>query len=438
MATFTPSITHKVLGIGLLALLMLLPLAQVQSLIAERSGLHREAVAQIAQRWGAAQVMGGPVLRAIVPVRTRVDAAWRVDEDAEITLADQLDIVARLEPEIRRYGIYAAPVYKAQIDITAHFSAADLANLRRTVGVHADQVEVRLPLSDAHGLREVNAVHVNGVERQLQAGGDLLGLRSIAIPVDISTMEKMDVDIRLQLAGTESLQILPLARTSTLHIAAPWADPSFTGAFLPATHAVTTDGFTAQWQVLELNRAYGQQWNEHEVDRSAIDASAFGVALYQPAGVYQQNERAGKYGILFVALSFIAFFLFEVLRRLRVHPLQYLLVGLALSTFYLVLLALSEQIGFGAAYAVAATAVVLMIGGYAGAVLATRGAGLWLGSVLAVVYALLYGLVVSEQYSLLIGACALLIVVALLMYLTRRVDWYAYSRSTLSPVTESP
>lgn len=141
--------------------------------------------------------------------------------------------------------------------------------------------------------------------------------------------------------------------------------------------------------------------------------------------VYRSNERAGKYGLLFIALSFVAFFLFEVLKRLRVHPLQYLLVGLALATFYLVLLALSEQLGFGLAYALAAAAVVLMVGGYAAAVLATRRAGVLLGATMAAVYGLLYALVVSEQYSLLVGALVLLGVVGLLMYLTRRVDWYA-------------
>ena len=153
------------------------------------------------------------------------------------------------------------------------------------------------------------------------------------------------------------------------------------------------------------------------------DSDAFGVNLYQPVDLYQQNERAGKYGVLFIALTFVAFFLFEVLKKLRVHPVQYLLVGLALTTFYVVLLALSEKVGFAWAYLAAAAAVVLMVGGYAAAVLHTRKAGAMLGMALALIYALLYGLVVSEQYSLLMGAIALLAVVAALMYLTRKVDW---------------
>jgi inner membrane protein len=179
--------------------------------------------------------------------------------------------------------------------------------------------------------------------------------------------------------------------------------------------------------VLDFNRGFGQSWREGAANGAQVGAAAFGVNLYQPASVYQQNERAGKYGILFVALTFVVFFLFEILRQLRVHPVQYLLVGLALCTFYVVLLALSEQVGFALAYLAAAAVVVLMIAGYAGAVLRARRAGVLLGAILALVYALLYGLVVSEQYSLLIGSIALLIVVAVLMYLTRKVDWYAYA-----------
>src|SRR5678815_1024916 len=208
---------------------------------------------------------------------------------------------------------------------------------------------------------------------------------------------------------------------------APWPDPSFDGAFLPAERKVGAGGFDARWQVLDLNRSYGQHWQQDDRQHVDIASAAFGVTLYQPASVYQQNERAGKYGILFIALTFVSFFLFEILRKLRVHPVQYLLVGLALSTFYIVLLALSEQIGFAFAYLAAAIAVVVLVGGYAASVLRARRAGLTLGATLAIVYGLLYGLVVSEEYSLLMGAIALLAVVAVLMYLTRKVDWYAYA-----------
>ncbi|HEX6832183.1 MAG TPA: cell envelope integrity protein CreD [Rudaea sp.] len=423
------SSTFKVLGIGFLALLMLIPLAQVQGLIGERNQLRESAVAAIAQSWGAQQQIGGPVLA--VPKRMRVanSNGWITLDSTEILLPDQLDIRATLQPDRRRYGIYETPVYAAEMKITGHFLARDIASLAGSETTYLwDQAQLRLPVTDVRGLRRVAALRVAGAEYQFGPGeGGVGSIGAIAAPFDASKAhdDRIPFEIDLTLAGTQNLEFLPLARHTEVALSAPWPDPSFVGAFLPAEHRIDAKGFEAHWQVLDLNREFGQHWQQNGDRLPIVNGAGFGVSLYQPAGVYQQNVRAGKYGLLFVALTFVAFFLFEVLRRLRVHPVQYLLIGLALTTFYVVLLALSEQIGFGWAYAIASTVVVLMVSGYAAAVLRTRRAGAVLGGVLALVYALLYGLVVSEEYSLLMGAFALLGVVAAVMYLTRRVDWYA-------------
>ena len=430
------SSTFEVLGVGLLALLMLIPLAEVQGLIGERNRMREQAVSSIAQRWGAVQVFGGPVFAIPKRVRVETNNGWIVHESTEIVLADRLDIGGTLAPEERHYGMYSAPVYLAELKVSGRFLASDLHGLAAADTQYLwDRAELRLPLADVRGIRRISALRLDGADHAFApADGGIGALSAIAVPLDLS---HFDADARafsfdLTLAGTASLHLLPLARHSEASLSAPWRDPSFDGAFLPAERKIGADGFEAHWQVLDLNRSYGQHWqqdNNHSVD---VASAAFGVGLYQPAGIYQQNDRAGKYGILFVALTFVAFFLFEILRKLRVHPVQYLLVGLALTTFYLVLLALSEQVGFGLAYLAAAAAVVVLVGGYATAVLRARRAGLTLGATLALVYALLYGLVVSEQYSLLMGAFALLVVVALLMYLTRRVDWYAYAAKPLA------
>ena len=183
----------------------------------------------------------------------------------------------------------------------------------------------------------------------------------------------------MTLAGTQSLSFLPLARSTEVALSSTWPDPEFDGAFLPTSRKVDAKGFSAQWSVLDFNRGFGQAWREGRQNADEIGAAAFGANLYQPAGIYQQNDRAGKYGILFVALTFVVFFLFEILRKLRVHPVQCLLVGLALTTFYVVLLALSGQVGFAFAYLAASAAVVLMIGGYAASVLRTWRAGVCSG-----------------------------------------------------------
>ena len=537
---WTQGVTFRVLGIGLLALLMLIPLVQVQSLVGERRGLEQEARLKIGERWGGEQIVGGPVL--VVPVRTAVhhDKGFsHVDVD-HFVLPETLRIEGAFDTERRSYGIYETPVYTADLRISGRFGGAafdairadggevqwraavlrvpiaDVRGIRSVSALRVDgrelafgpgggvsgmaatevawpldgnrgdaatefafelrlagtavlqflplaqQTEVsldsawpdpgfvgaflpatretgesgfkaqwqaavlRVPIADVRGIRSVSALRIDGRELAFGPGGDISGMTATEVvwPLDGQRGDAAaEFAFELRLAGTAVLQFLPLARQTEVSLGSAWPDPGFVGAFLPATRDTAESGFRAHWQVLDLNRQFGQHWASGNAPM--LEPSAFGVELYQPVGTYQRNERAGKYGILFVAMSFVALFLIDALGRWRVHPVQYLLVGVALCTFYVVLLALSEQVGFGPAYLVAAGAVAVMIGGYAVAAARSRRAGIALGGLLAFVYALLYGLVVSEQYSLLMGAIALLVSIGLLMYLTRRVDWYA-------------
>ncbi len=441
MPAWTQNVMVKVLGIGVLAVLMLIPLAQVRGLVAERQQLREQALAQIAQGWGGRQVLGGLLLRTNTRrlLREADGRPPRVVEGSATLLPDTLEAHVDMAVQTRRYGIYGAPVYASTIQLTGRFAARDLARLRQAndLAGSAGKAELQLVLSDLQGLQQVSGLLINGEPARFESSaGQLAGWSTVVVPVDLRTIGEQPISfsMTLKVAGTQSLQLLPLARSTDVTMQAPWGDPSFVGAILPLQRDVTADRFSAHWHMLDLNRGYGQYWEVPDASlRDALRGSAFGVELYQPVDVYQRNERAGKYGLLFIAMTFVAFFLFEVLRRLRVHPVQYLMVGAALATFYVVLLALSEQIGFGPAYAVAASAVVLIVGGYAGAVLRARRAGLLLGAVLALVYALLYGLVAAEQYALLAGALVLLATVALMMFLTRRIDWYGYAPTTPAP-----
>jgi inner membrane protein len=426
------SVMFKVFGIAALALLLMIPLVQVSGLIGERQERAVEAARHIAERWGAPQMVSGPVL--VVPVRYRQqqEKGVVVVEEREYLLPDALNLQATMTPDLRRYGIYETAVYTAEVKVSGRFNPADLAAL--AVDGREPQwqrAQLRVPIADVRGIRRVSSLHIGANELDFGPdGGGLGGIATIAasLALDPATLaQPVPFAFELTLAGSERFAALPLARHTDLHVEGTWPDPGFDGAFLPAAHRIDAKGFDANWQVLDLSRRIAQHWRESEVASLALGESAFGVSLVRPANAYQQNVRAGKYGVLFIALTFVAFFLFEVLRGLRVHPVQYLLVGLALCTFYVVLLALSEQVGFAAAYAVAAAATVAMVGGYAAAVLAQRRAGLLLGGLLGVIYGLLYGLVSSEDYALLMGALALLLAVAAMMALTRRVDWYAMS-----------
>ena len=432
---WTQGITFKAMGVGLLAMLMLIPLLQVQGLISERRGLESDARQKIAERWGGSQIVGGPVL--VVPVRRQVqsDKGWINRDQLRYVLPEQLEIKGSLATEIRQYGIYATPIYTATLGLSGQFRSDAIAALRRHGGEPQwDQAVLRVPVADVRGIRSLSALKIDGVDVAFgPGGGGVGGITATEVPWILdpdSGLTTHDFAFDMRLAGTAALSFLPLSRQTDVTISGAWPDPSFSGAFLPESHAESSGEFNAHWQVLDLNRSYGQQGLVEDLNNFSVQTSAFGVELFQPVGTYQRNERAGKYGILFIALSFVALFLFEALGRWRVHPVQYLMVGLALCTFYVVLLALSEQIGFAWAYAVAAIVVVAIIAGYAAAAAQSRQAGGTLGGLLALVYALLYGLVISEQYSLLMGAIALLTAISALMYLTRRIDWYGMSAGT--------
>lgn len=433
--------TAKVLGIGLLALLMLFPLWKVQSLVDERQGMRQSAIDQIAQGWGGEQVLGGLVLA--VPTRQGLDMGnnqTKLQDSTTLVLPDTATMDVAMTVDKRRYGIYEAPVFASTVILHGRFLPDDLTRFRQLDNPiwRGDKAELRLVVGDLHGLQEVTELLINGKPQRFSSSAATFDghWSTVTVPIDLDALNGQPIDFSLnfRLAGTQSLQMLPWARTMDVKVHAPWPDPSFIGAALPVERQVDAQGFSARWHMLDLNRSYGQYWdaNDRQVS-SAVQSSPFGVALFQPVDVYQRNVRAGKYGLLFVTMTFVAFFLFEVLKRLRVHPVQYLLIGAALTSFYVLLLALSEQIGFGGAYATAATSVVLIIGGYAMAVLGARRAGLLLGGALALVYAMLYVVLAAEQYALLIGALVLTLTVALLMYLTRRIDWYASVPTAVGP-----
>jgi len=296
-----------------------------------------------------------------------------------------------------------------------------------------NQAKLRLPLSDVRSLRKVDRARFD--QRDLVFGPATPGIcAGIEAPIAADVLGQQTsaaFDFKLVVAGTKNFSILPLGSTTAATLRSNWPHPSFQGAFLPAARSINERRFEAQWQVLELNRPYGQAWAKGEVNESSLLASSFGVGLYQPVDTYQRAERAVKYAVLFIALTFLTFFAWENLSRNRIHPLQYLLVGVALSVFYLLLIALSEHIAFLAAYAIAAVALVTLVGTYLAGALHSRIRGVIAASAMSLVYGLLYVLILSEDYALLFGAIILFMAVAAVMLATRRFDWYGSADESL-------
>lgn len=425
----------KTLVIGLIVIGLLVPLSQVESLVSERSAMRASAEERVAQGWGRAQDLGGPVL--LIPVDTRAvdpeDARREiVRRDLRFLLPETLDVVADLTPQERHSGIYRVNGYTASVAMTARFRSDALQgvlDVSPESKVAWSEAKLLLPVSDLRGIREITEVSLNGAALAMSpsVGGVLSG---IAAPVDLSAdaVGGTTFAFRGVVAGTKNFSVMPFGRSTAVRIRSSWPHPSFSGAFLPAHYKLDDKGFDASWQILEVNRDYPQRWDNGGVPGERIAASAFGVSLYDPVDVYQRNFRAIHYAILFIAITFLSLYLWEQIARRRLHAMQYLLVGLALATFYLLLIALSEHMSFALAYALAAAGQITVLGGYLVGAMRARLAGSIATAGIAAVYGALYLLVLSEQYALLLGALLLFAILAAVLWVTRRLDWYQMAR----------
>ena len=433
-----PSMAFKAVIIAGIVLLLLIPLMMLRGLVSERKSLREQAIAKVAEGWGGDLTVGGPILTLpTLRTVTEGDKQHVVRTDIYV-LPSRLDmqVTLNLEDKPRYVGIYAVPVYLAGVRLTGQFDFAALKPFLNQPGITYlwEESRIRLPLSEVRSLREIRQARLG--DRVIEFGPSNQGVyRGVDAPVGTFMNEQGEAvtfEFDAVIAGTRSFSAIPVGSTTSVRLHSDWPHPSFQDAFLPVEHDVRADGFDARWQVLELNRPYRQVWLEGQVSEQELLASAFGVDLYQPVDVYQRGERAIKYALLFIALTFLTFFAWEQVSRIRLHPFQYLRVGLALSTFYLLLIALSEHISFMLAYASAATALIALIGIYIAGALHSRVRGLIAGTAMTAVYGLLYVLVLSENYALLLGAIILFIALAAVMLVTRKVDWYR----TAEPVDE--
>lgn len=425
------------LGImGLLTLGLLVPLTMVHATVSERASRRDEAVREVSATWGAPQTVGGPIL-TVPYVLTWVDGHGKPQQATHrlSVLPATLQVKGHVVPDRRRRGIFDVVVYHATLEVSGQFQRADPESLRITPGqIDWGQARLSIGLSDPKGLTSRGTLTWNGKPVALTAhvadsGLVTSGIQAPAAGIgDIPVGGSIPFAFSLQMNGTRAIRFLPVAQEMTVDLTSEWPHPSFTGAPLPQTRTTGDVGFTAHWAVTDLGRAYPQQWTSQGLDRSDLasraEASAFGVILLQPVDIYQQAERAVKYAVLFIVLTFLVFFLWEVFQATLLHPVQYLLVGVALCLFYLLLVSLSEHIGFDTAYVISAVAATLLIGGYSRAVLkGTRQAASVVLS-LASLYGFLYLLLRLEDYALVTGSVGMFLMLAFVMFVTRRMNWY--------------
>lgn len=425
--------------IGCIVLLSL-PLMMVRELINERADYRSEVVDAIEQSTSGSQKLAGPLIAIpITETLTRMENQKEVNYQRSWVyywLPESLAVTGKQTVESRRVGIYSGQVWHNALQIKASFDPLRLAALRKT-NIVLGQPRLVVSVGDARGIGAIHAPEVNGnvlsVEPGLGISGDGAGIH-MPMPALAEDNKPLEIAFSLDLNGTGEFSLVPLGRNSELQLTSNWPHPGFLGSFLPTQREVSAAGYRAHWQSSWFANDMGSYFKDDmEIPWSRLPA--FSADVMSLADQYQLTDRATKYAILLIGLTFMAFFVFESLTRRPLHPMQYLLVGLSLVLFYLVLLALSELIGFTAAWLAASLSGAVMNGIYLQAVL--RG---WRNSLLFVAALLLldgvmWFLLHSEDSALLLGTGVLALALSVLMFLTRRVDWYALSlpKGTVPP-----
>ncbi|HBQ6439202.1 TPA: cell envelope integrity protein CreD, partial [Klebsiella pneumoniae] len=425
--------------IGCIVLLSL-PLMMVRELINERADYRSEVVDAIEQSTSGSQKLAGPLIAIpITETLTRMENQKEVNYQRNWVyywLPESLAVTGKQTVESRRVGIYSGQVWHNALQIKASFDPLRLAALRKT-NIVLGQPRLVVSVGDARGIGAIHAPEVNGnvlsVEPGLGISGDGAGIH-MPMPALAEDNKPLEIAFSLDLNGTGEFSLVPLGRNSELQLTSNWPHPGFLGSFLPTQREVSAAGYRAHWQSSWFANDMGSYFKDDmEIPWSRLPA--FSADVMSLADQYQLTDRATKYAILLIGLTFMAFFVFESLTRRPLHPMQYLLVGLSLVLFYLVLLALSEHIGFTAAWLAASLSGAVMNGIYLQAVL--RG---WRNSLLFVAALLLldgvmWFLLHSEDSALLLGTGVLALALSVLMFLTRRVDWYALSlpKGTVPP-----
>ena len=436
----------KTLVIGFLMLLLSIPLMMVRDVIQERSMNRRAATHEVARAHSGNQTLTGPVLHVpytetytrtlIVDVEKNTKREETVKETRVATVfPTTMDTRSRLTTETRWRGIFPVTVYNSRHDSTGRFVWSGVEPRESGGQITLGQPWLTLGVSDLRGLLGRPELTLGGKPLAIAASPAVEHLPlPLAAPVDASWLQPgatLDFTLGMDLAGTGRIGFVPLADDNKVTLISPWPHPSFVGDFLPRSRTVSPKGFEASWSVPSLSTQAQQQFLSGGKERAGIDC--FSVSLENPVDVYRLTERATKYAMMFIVLTFAAFFVLEMVKRWRIHPMQYLMIGAALVLFFLLLLSLSEHLDFVGAYLLASLACIGLMGHYLRHVLGGWRPSLGMSGMLVALYGVLYGILISEDNALMMGSLLLFGVLAAIMVATRKLDWYNVMGSEPKP-----
>jgi inner membrane protein len=445
----------KILSLGAVGFLLFIFLIQIQGVIDERQSNRNQAISSVSETVAGAQTVVGPIVHMLCKEtwtkKIKDEEGTRlVEEKEEFHLTATpltLHVQANVQVEPRSRSIYSANVLNSKAVLKAQFMTAD--SFKAKAGASNSRLQCNPPIlmmaiDDPRGIRSASFT-INGQAQALKAGtfhnAYKRGMHAEVPAALLASAAGWSAELSLDFVGTQQLGIVPLGETTTLRMESNWPHPSFTGRFAPSQRSIKVNqGFEANWRLTSVATDAANQvakanpiCGDNAVSEKGC-AESIQVAFIEPINFYSLSDRASKYGLLFIALTFVGLGLFEVMKQLRVHPLQYLLAGAAICTFFLLLVSLSEHIGFSLAYASGASATVLLLTYYARFMLGSWARSLPFGLVMGLLYSMLYVLLQLEQTALAVGSVALFVVLAVVMVCTRKIDWYALLASPAKPL----
>ena len=423
--------TIKVVIIGLLILLLMIPMFMIENLISERGRTQEEAIDEVSEKWSLAQTITGPYLNLQYPVVTENNGEKKISIKDLILFPDELMVNGQLKTEILKRSIYEVNVYQSELTLKGSFSSEELKKSRIDMDqLQFDRAAICLNLTDMRGISEQISITLGDSVYIFEPGMDNRGIANTGVHAianlwELKLNKKLPYEIKIKLKGSQSLNFIPLGKTTRVDLKANWNTPSFTGNYLPNNRNITEKEFSAQWQVLNLNRNYSQVMVDFNTSNiKDIESSSFGVNFKIPVEQYQQSMRSAKYAILIILLTFGAIFFTEIMNNTRIHALQYLLVGLALCLFYSLLLSFSEHVGFNPAYLLSSALTIILVGGYMFGITKKKKPSLIMSGLLAILYIYIFVLIQLETFALLAGSLGLFIILAIVMYFSKKIDWF--------------
>ena len=411
---------------GSLILVMMIPTLFVTSLVTEREQRQAEVVKEVSSKWASEQTIAGPYI--FIPYNV-----YEIDKDKKpvlvtkhlLLLPDNLDVAGTISPEIRPRSIYKVLLYKSSLNSKGNFTIHVPKEIN-SGSLQLQDAKICFGITDFKGIEEKVAINFNAVNYELSPGLPVndVDANGLSAPINLSIADigkSIDFNMQLKMKGSEQLHFIPLSGNSSFALQSTWSNPSFDGNNLPGERTVNQNGFTAKWTINKANLPFGTILQTPEFNKSSF---AFGVSMLQPADQYAKTMRSVKYAILFIGLTFSLFFIVELMQKKPLHPVQYVLVGLALVIFYTLLLSLSEFILFDQAYGVAALATILLITLYSKSHFESWKTAALFGAVLGGLYGFIFILIRLEDTALLVGSIGLFLVLALVMYGSRKINWY--------------